>query len=112
MTTADRTEPRAVGDRKEAAGQTRPPSTSHDETRKNAAMRPNLRSLPGLTAQKDIPYLSNGWPKTCWGCGNPFIVRDGRADVILAPDNRLYCYGTTCADGAFASHVIARGRAA
>ena len=32
-------------------------------------------------------------------------VRDGRAEAILAPDDRLYCYGTDCADEAFASEA-------
>jgi hypothetical protein len=58
------------------------------------------------------PYLTNGCPKTCWGCGNPFVVRDGRAEAILAPDDHLYCYGTACAGQAFASHVTALQRVA
>ena len=62
--------------------------------------------------RKVTPYLANGYPKICCGCGNPFVVRDGRAEAILAPDNRLYCYGTNCADDAFASRVITIGRAA
>ena len=62
--------------------------------------------------RKVTPYLANGHPKICRGCGNPFVVRDGRAEAILAPDNWLYCYGTTCADEAFASHVNAVERAA
>ena len=62
--------------------------------------------------RKITPYLANGCPKTCWGCGKPFVVRDGRAEAILAPDDRLYCYGTACAHEAFASHGIALTRAA
>ena len=62
--------------------------------------------------QKVTPYLANGCPKICAGCGNPFVVRDERAEAILAPDNRLYCYGTACANEAFASHAIALERAA
>ena len=66
-----------------------------------------------MTCERSPPsYLANGQPKICWGCGNPFVVRDGRAEAILAPDNRLYCHGTGCADGAFASQVIAIERAA
>ena len=57
--------------------------------------------------RKLTPYWANGCPKTCWGCGNPFVVRDGRAEAILAPDDRLYCYGTPCAETAFASQVLA-----
>ena len=44
--------------------------------------------------RKITPYLANGCPKICAGCGNPFVVRDERAEAILAPDNRLYCYRT------------------
>jgi hypothetical protein len=58
------------------------------------------------------PYLANGCPKTCCGCGKPFVVRDGRAEAILAPDDRLYCHGTGCADEAFALHAKALKRAA
>jgi hypothetical protein len=62
--------------------------------------------------RKVSPYLANGCPKTCWGCGKHFVVRDGFAEAILAPNDRLYCYGTGCADAAFASHAIALKRAA
>ena len=76
---------------------------------------PNVRVggvMETLCMRKVTPYLANGQPKICWGCGNPFVVRDGRAEAILAPDNRLYCYGTACADDAFASQVVAIERAA
>jgi hypothetical protein len=62
--------------------------------------------------QRVTPYFANGCPKICWGCGNPFVVRDGHAEAILAPDNRLYCYGTACADQTFALHVTALKRVA
>ena len=62
--------------------------------------------------QKITPYLANGCPKICYGCGKPFVVRFGRADAILGPDDRLYCYGTGCAGEAFASHAVALQRAA
>jgi hypothetical protein len=62
--------------------------------------------------RKVTPYLANGCPKACYGCGNPFVVRDGHAEAIVAPDDRLYCYGTACADEAFASRVTALERAA
>ena len=58
------------------------------------------------------PYLANGCPKICCGCGKHFVVRDGRAEAILAPDDRLYCYGTACADQAFAPHLTALKRVA
>jgi hypothetical protein len=62
--------------------------------------------------RKMTAYLANGCPKTCWGCDNPFVVRDGHAEAILAPDDRLYCYATGCADEAFASQVVELKRAA
>jgi hypothetical protein len=62
--------------------------------------------------RKIIPFLANGSPKTCWGCGKPFVVRDGRAEAILAPDDRLYCHATGCADEAFASYASTLKRAA
>ena len=61
---------------------------------------------------KVTPYQLNGCLKICCGCGNPFIVRDGCAEAILAPDDRLYCYGTACADPAFVSHLTALKRVA
>jgi hypothetical protein len=62
--------------------------------------------------RKVMPYLANGCPKTCWGCGKSFVVRDGHAEAILAPDDRLYCHGTGCADEAFTLHANALKRAA
>jgi len=62
--------------------------------------------------RKFTPYLANGCPKICSGCGHPFVVRDGRAEAILAPDDRLYCYGTACAYEAFASDASALERVA
>lgn len=62
--------------------------------------------------RKIIPFLVNGCPKTCWGCGKPFVIRDGHAETILAPDDRLYCYGTGCADQVFASYASTLKRAA
>ena len=56
--------------------------------------------------------MANGYPKTCSGCGKPFVVRDGRAEAILAPDDRLYCYGTACADEVFASDALVFKRVA
>jgi hypothetical protein len=62
--------------------------------------------------KKLTPYLANGSAKTCWACGNPFIVRNGNAEAILGPDDRFYCHATGCAHDAFASHVVALKRAA
>ena len=46
--------------------------------------------------RKVTPYLANGCPKTCWGCGKPFVVRAGRAEAIVGHDDCLYCYRTDC----------------
>jgi hypothetical protein len=62
--------------------------------------------------RKVAPYLANGYPKTCWGCGKPFVVRDGHAEAILALDDRLYCYATACADQVFASEALVFKRVA
>ena len=58
--------------------------------------------------RKVTPYLANGCPKTCSGCGNPFVIRNGRAEAIVGPEDRLYCYGTACDEAALAAPVIAR----
>jgi len=55
--------------------------------------------------QKVTPFLASGRPKTCWGCGQPFIVRHGRAEAIVGADNRLYCHRTDCEEQALVSHV-------
>lgn len=62
--------------------------------------------------KKFSPYLANGAVKTCWGCGSPFVVRNGHAEAIVGPDDRLYCHGTGCADDAFAAQAVAVKRAA
>jgi hypothetical protein len=62
--------------------------------------------------KKIVPYLKSGLPKTCWGCGQPFVVREGCAEAILAPDGRLYCFGTDCPNDAFASQLTALRRVA
>ncbi len=52
------------------------------------------------------PYLANGRPRTCWGCGNPFVVRNGRSEAIVGFDGQLYCYGTGCGEDALASEIL------
>ena len=42
------------------------------------------------------PYFFNGAPKTCAGCGQPFVIRAGQSEAIVGDDGRLYCYATTC----------------
>ena len=51
------------------------------------------------------PYLANGSPKTCCGCGQSFVVRQGRAEAIVGADGRLYCHRTGCEETALLSHI-------
>jgi hypothetical protein len=55
--------------------------------------------------KKVTPYFANGSPKTCWGCGQPFVVREGRAEAIVGASGRLYCHRTGCEETALLSHV-------
>ena len=50
--------------------------------------------------KKLTPFLRNGSPKHCVGCGNPFPIREGRAEALVGMDGRLYCYQGTaeCAE--------------
>jgi hypothetical protein len=60
----------------------------------------------GSGAMKKItPFLANGSPKTCWGCGQPFVVRHGRAEAIVGAGGRLYCHRTGCEETALLAHV-------
>jgi hypothetical protein len=61
--------------------------------------------------KKVTPYLANGCSKTCWSCGKPFIVRDGRAEAIVGHDNRLYCYRSGCEEAALVPLALAMQRA-
>ena len=61
--------------------------------------------------KKVTPYLANGCPKTCWNCGNPFIVREGRAEATVGHDDRLYCYRTECEEAALVPLVQALAQA-
>jgi hypothetical protein len=61
--------------------------------------------------RKVTPFLANGCPKTCTGCGNPFVIRDGRAEAVIGPDGQLYCYGTVCEEEVFVPQIIALKRA-
>jgi len=52
------------------------------------------------------PYPANGCPKLCSGCGDLFMVREGRAEAIVGHDGRLYCYGRDCERGITAPHAF------
>jgi len=51
------------------------------------------------------PYFFTGIPKTCAGCGQPFVIRSGHSEAIVGQDGRLYCYATACEE----NWVRARG---
>jgi hypothetical protein len=61
--------------------------------------------------KKVTPYLANGCPKMCWGCGQPFVIRHGRAEAIVGADSRLYCHRTGCEETALVSYIPAPQRA-
>jgi hypothetical protein len=56
------------------------------------------------------PYFLKGTPKTCAGCGQPFVIRAGQSEAIVGADGRLYCYATMCEQNA--PNKLARQRAA
>jgi hypothetical protein len=60
---------------------------------------------------KITPYLANNRSKTCWGCGKPFVVRNGHAETIVGPNGRLYCYKNGCDDEAYAQEFVTLKRA-
>lgn len=57
------------------------------------------------------PYLMNGCPKACAGCGQPFPIREGRVEAQVGHDTQLYCYGTTCQDDALEAASTRKRRA-
>ena len=57
--------------------------------------------------QKFTPYLANGRQKTCWGCGQPFVIRHGHAEAIVGHQDRLYCDRTGCQEAALLPHIHA-----
>lgn len=58
------------------------------------------------------PYCFNGVPKTCAGCGQPFIVRSGHSEAIVGHDGRLYCYATKCEENSIGARAPASRHAA
>lgn len=57
------------------------------------------------------PYLMNGCPKLCAGCGQPFPIRDGRVEAQVGQDTKLYCYGTTCENDSLEASAQLKRRA-
>jgi hypothetical protein len=58
------------------------------------------------------PFLSNGAPKLCWGCGQPFPIRSGNIEALVGQDNQLYCYANTPACAVLAVEPVALKKAA
>jgi hypothetical protein len=38
------------------------------------------------------PFHFKGTPKSCAGCGQPFVIRAGQSEAIVGEDGYLYCY--------------------
>jgi hypothetical protein len=55
--------------------------------------------------KKVTPYLANGSPKACRGCGQSFVIRHRRAEAMVGADGRLYCHRTGCEETALVSHI-------
>ena len=36
--------------------------------------------------KKLSPFLINGSPKLCWGCGQPFPIRQGHIEALVGQD--------------------------
>ena len=62
--------------------------------------------------RKIIPFSHNGTMKSCAGCCQPFVVRNGWSEAIVGQDGRLYCYGTSCESAAMESHGAVSKKAA
>lgn len=57
------------------------------------------------------PFLMNGCPKLCAGCGQPFPIREGRVEAIVGHDTQLYCYGGTCEQDSLEAASLRKKRA-
>ena len=42
------------------------------------------RLRPRTKVKMLSPFLINGSPKLCWGCGQPFPVRQGHIEALVA----------------------------
>ena len=62
--------------------------------------------------KKLTPFLMNGSPKLCWGCGQPFPIRGGHIEALVGQDGRLYCYAKTAECAVLAVTPIALKNAA
>jgi hypothetical protein len=55
-------------------------------------------------------YTYKGTPKSCAGCGQPFVIRGGQSEAIVGEDGQLYCYDTMCERNVLAHWSLARKR--
>lgn len=62
--------------------------------------------------RKITPFSHNGTMKSCAGCCQPFVVRNGWSEAIVGRDGRLYCYGTSCESAAADAHGAVTKKAA
>jgi len=57
-------------------------------------------------------YHFKSAPKSCAGCGQPFVVRAGQSEAIVGEDGQLYCYDTMCEQEALADNSVVVKRVA
>jgi len=62
--------------------------------------------------KKLTPFLTNGFPKLCFGCGEPFPIRHGHAEALVGQDGKLYCYAGKLECAQLAVKPVALKRAA
>jgi hypothetical protein len=62
--------------------------------------------------KKLSPFLINGSPKLCWGCGQPFPIRQGHIEALVGQDGQLYCYAKTPECAVLATQPVALKSAA
>jgi len=70
------------------------------------------RSRQRTRMKKLSPFLINGSPKLCWGCGQPFPIRKGQIEALVGQDGELYCYARTPQCAVLATQPVALKRAA
>jgi hypothetical protein len=69
------------------------------------------KTRPAQEARQATPFKMNNCPKLCWGCAQPFPVREGCIEAQVGQDLRLYCFAMTpsCAARAV-KPVVARAK--
>jgi hypothetical protein len=62
--------------------------------------------------KKRTAFQTNGSPRLCCGCGEPFPIRHGHAEALVGADGQLYCYAATPECAVLAVQPVALKRAA